>query len=217
MLVLLSGPSGCGKNTIIKFLLKDNPNFIQLKSTTTRAMRLKDNESQGNPYFFVSNDEFQKMVDEGKFFEHNDNIHGNRYGITNEGIEMAKNPDVCVFKDLDVEGHAEYMKKLKGTDISVLSVYIKLSEEDLRQRLIERGDDPQNIELRLSRAAYENSFEKNYDLVYQTCQDNGSLKISKKLQYEIDKRMEIDKAKKLQPKDEKQTKKNETKEETPIK
>lgn len=196
MLVLLSGPSGCGKNTIIKMLLENNPNFYQLKSVTTRAMRLKDNESQGNPYYFVSNDEFQKLVDNDEFFEHNDNIHGNRYGITKQAIKQAEDPNKCVFKDIDVEGFLEYKKKLKDTDINVLSVYISLSPEDLRTRLIERGDDPENIELRLSRCEYENSFSKHYDLCLQTCNDNGSLKISKILQYELDKRMDIEKAKK---------------------
>lgn len=198
MLVLISGPSGCGKNTIIKYLVKDNKNYVQLKSTTTRAMRIKDNESQGNPYYFVSNEEFQQMVDNDEFFEHNDNIHGNRYGITKQALKQAEKTDVCVLKDIDVEGFLEYKKKLEKSDISVLSVYVSLSEEDLKQRLIERGDDADNIKLRLSRAEYENSFAKHYDLVLQTTQDNGSLKISKLLKYKIDQTMEIDKAKKEQ-------------------
>jgi len=104
MLVLISGPSGCGKTTIIRQIVGEHPEYIMAHSTTTRAMRLKDNESQGNPYHFVDNDTFDRMVAKGEFFEWN-NVHDNRYGLTMDYIELAKKPDVCVIKDIDVEGH----------------------------------------------------------------------------------------------------------------
>ena len=170
MLVLISGPSGSGKTTIIKQIVRDHPEYIMAHSTTTRAMRLKDNESEGNPYHFVSDEEFTEMTLNGKFFEWNV-VHGNRYGLSKDYIDMASKPDTCVIKDIDVEGHKEYLKLLKDMDIDVFSVYI--------------GVAPQILTKRLSRQKYENSYAKNYDFVVQNVNPTDSKMIAKCIEYKI--------------------------------
>jgi len=184
MLVLISGPSGCGKTTIIRQIVGEHPEYIMAHSTTTRAMRLKDNESQGNPYHFVDNDTFDRMVAKGEFFEWN-NVHDNRYGLTMDYIELAKKPDVCVIKDIDVEGHMTYLEKLKDTEVDVFSVYIGVAPDVLTERLIKRGDEFENIKLRLSRQKFENSFAKNYDFVVQNVDRPDSKMIAKCVEYKI--------------------------------
>lgn len=185
MLVLISGISGCGKSTIIKQILKDKPEYILVKSTTTRPMRLKDNESQGNPYHFVSEEEFDKLIAEDKLFEWN-TIHGNKYGVTKEIIDLAKDPTKCVLKDIDVEGQQEYLQKLKNSGIKVFSVYVCLAPEILEQRLIKRGDDIDNIKLRLSRGQYENSFASNYDFVVHNLGATDYVRIARLTEYKIE-------------------------------
>ncbi|MBQ8762356.1 MAG: AAA family ATPase [Clostridia bacterium] len=185
MLILLSGASGTGKNTIINFLMKD---FEEMKgkqiedvkyiiSTTTRKMRVEDNECEGNPYHFISKEEFEKQIAEGKFFEWN-KVHGDLlYGVPNESVEIAQNKNVVVIKDLDVEGHRAYKEKLKDSGIDVFSIFLALSKEELTKRLKARGEDDESIALRLSRLEYENSFAKEYDFIVQ----NTNSKITSRL------------------------------------
>ena len=184
MLVLISGPSGSGKTTIIKQIVRDHPEYIMAHSTTTRAMRLKDNESEGNPYHFVSDEEFTEMTLNGKFFEWNV-VHGNRYGLSKDYIDMASKPDTCVIKDIDVEGHKEYLKLLKDMDIDVFSVYIGVAPQILTKRLLNRGDEISSIMQRMSRQKYENSYAKNYDFVVQNVNPTDSKMIAKCIEYKI--------------------------------
>ena len=183
MLVLISGPSGSGKTTIIKEIIRDHPEYIMARSTTTRAMRV--NESQGNPYHFVDEETFTEMQLDGKFFEWN-NVHGNRYGLSTDYIDMASKPDTCVIKDIDVEGHITYLKKIKDLGIDVFSIYIGVAPNILEDRLIKRGDELENIKLRLSRQKFENSFAKNYDFVVQNVNMPDTKMIAKCIEYKIE-------------------------------
>jgi guanylate kinase len=76
-IIILSGPSVVGKNAVLTEILLTDDNLEYLSSYTTRLMR--NNESQGKPYYFVSRDRFEKMIVNGEFIEHNI-VHGNMYG-----------------------------------------------------------------------------------------------------------------------------------------
>lgn len=186
MLVLISGPSGCGKTTIIKEIIRNHPEYIMARSTTTRQMRVGEN--QGNPYHFVDDETFYDLMMQGKFFEWN-NVHGNRYGLTTDYVEMASRPNTCVIKDIDVEGHQSYLKKIQGLDIDVFSVYIGVAPNILEDRLIKRGDEFENIKLRLSRQKFENSFAKNYDFVVQNVNLPDTKMIAGCIDYKIQQKM----------------------------
>jgi len=163
MLVLLSGVSGSGKNTVINLIRKDFPDYKVMVSTTTRPMRIEDHESEGHPYHFISDKKFKQMITNNKFFEWN-KVHGDLlYGLTNEEIQLAKDPKNIILKDIDVEGHQTYLQKLANSGIKIYSVYLTLPPKILKERLLERGESLENIKLRLSRSKLEDKFQIYYD------------------------------------------------------
>lgn len=85
---IISGPSGAGEDSIIEGLKKYFP-VERVITTTTREMR--PGESQGNPYYFISREEFIKRRDNGEFVEWAEQYNGNLYGVTKEEIERVKN------------------------------------------------------------------------------------------------------------------------------
>jgi len=186
MLVLFSGVSGSGKNTVINLIRKDFPDYKVLISTTTRPMRIEDNESEGHPYHFISDKKFKQMIKENKFFEWN-KVHGDLlYGLTNEEIQLAKDSKNIILKDIDVEGHQTYLKKLADSGIDIYSVYLTLPPKILKKRLRERGESLENIKLRLSRSTFENKFQGDYDKVIKNF---SSVETAKYLETKIQERL----------------------------
>lgn len=157
MLIIMSGSAGVGKNTIINALLSEYRNLAYMPSVTTRKMR--DGESQGNPYFFVSEEEFRAMDARGELLE-TCPIHGNLYGSSRRMLEQKTAEGKVLIKDIDVEGTLSLKKLLPD----VVAIYLKpKSIEVLRERLIGRGE--KDIDLRLRRYEYEESMANNYDYV----------------------------------------------------
>ena len=161
MLVILSGVSGAGKDTIKKELLKRMDDVITLPSFTSREKR--PTEEEGVQYHFITKEEFEEKIKNGDFYEY-DVHHGNYYGtsreLLNEKIEQGK----IIVKDIEVNG-TENLIKLLGRDTRIVTIFLKVGKEELKRRLFERGDNAQDIELRLSRLDYEESKLKLYDYV----------------------------------------------------
>ena len=161
MLVILSGVSGAGKDTIKKELLKRMEDVVTLPSFTSRERR--PIEEEGVQYHFISKEEFEEKIRKGDFYEY-DLHHGNYYGtsreLLNEKIEQGK----IIVKDIEVNG-TENLIKLLGRDTRIVTIFLKVGKEELKKRLFERGDNAQDIELRLSRLDYEESKLKLYDYV----------------------------------------------------
>lgn len=165
MFIVFSGPSGSGKNTVINALQSRRDDFKVLhKSTgTTRAPRESDKEN--NTYVYMTHEEFEKGIKDGIFYEY-ENVHGNYYGTFKERLEFASKSDIFYVRDVDVNGNAS-LKKFFAGKCKMLSVFIDVPEDVLRIRLAKRGDDPADIEKRLSRGAYERSRKGEYDLVVE--------------------------------------------------
>lgn len=161
MLVILSGVSGAGKDTIKKELLKRMDDVITLPSFTSREKR--STEEEGVQYHFITKEEFEEKIKNGDFYEY-DVHHGNYYGtsrkLMNEKISQGK----VIVKDIEVNG-TENLIKLLGRDTRIVTIFLKVEKEELKRRLFERGDNTQDIELRLSRLDYEESKLKLYDYV----------------------------------------------------
>ena len=155
MLVILSGVSGAGKDTIKKELIARMPNIVTLPSFTSREMR--PGEIEGGHYHFISKEEFEDKIRKGDFYEY-DLHHGNYYGTSKE--LMGK----IIVKDIEVNG-TENLLKILGNDTRIVTIFLKVEKEELKRRLIERGDDIQDIEVRLSRLEYEEDKIKMYDYV----------------------------------------------------
>ena len=161
MLVILSGVSGTGKNTIINHLLLDAENRFLIKSATTRAPR---GEGMDNNYEFVTDEEFDRREKNGEFFE-TINIHTHRSATQFKELQkIVDNPQNIYFKDLDVIGTQKITDYLKDK-AKVLTIFVDVPNDILYQRLIARGETDEKAKLRLSRGTLEREYKKYDDLV----------------------------------------------------
>ena len=161
VLVILSGVSGAGKDTIKKELLKRISNAVTLPSFTSRDMR--PGEVEGDHYHFISKEEFEEKIRKGDFYEY-DLHHGNYYGTSRELMGNKIKEGKIIIKDIEVNG-TENLLKILGNDTRIVTIFLKVGKEELKRRLIERGDNIQDIEVRLGRLEYEEDKIKLYDYV----------------------------------------------------
>lgn len=156
LLIVLSGPSGVGKGTIVKKLLQKE-SFALSVSCTTRERR--ESERDGVSYFFISREKFLKMIEEGGFLEYS-NHFGNFYGTPKSFVEkQLEEHDVLL--EIDVDG-ALNVKKVYPE--ALLIMIVPPDRKELISRLKKRGsDDEDSIERRLLRIEYELSKGELYD------------------------------------------------------
>ena len=139
---VILGKCCSGKDTAAREMeSKHNINFVI--STTTRPMRA--GESEGNPYHFITNEEFERKISNGELIEYREYIRNGEkwyYGVTKDQIEDSK----CYVAVLDIVGLREFRKKFGNR---VVPTYIDVPEEERKRRCIERGDyDGKEWELR---------------------------------------------------------------------
>lgn len=161
MLVILSGVSGAGKDTIKQELIKRMENVISLPSFTSREPR--PGEKEGVQYHFITKEEFKEKIKNEEFYEydlHHENYYGTSKKLMNEKIKSGK----IIVKDIEVNG-TENLLKILGNDTRIVTIFLKVGKEELKRRLIERGDNIQDIEVRLGRLEYEEDKIKLYDYV----------------------------------------------------
>ena len=158
ILVVVSGFSGAGKGTLMKELLKRYDNYALSISATTRAPR--EGETDGNEYFFVTKEQFEKMRDERKLIEYAQYVN-NYYGTPKEYVEqkMAEGKDVIL--EIEIQGALKVKKRFPD---ALLLFVTPPSAEELRRRLVGRGTETlEVINARLARAAEEASGMEAYD------------------------------------------------------
>lgn len=160
--LIFSAPSGSGKTTIVKHLLKHFPELEFSISATSRAPR--GEEKDGVDYYFMDAAEFAARVEEGEFVEWEEVYKGTCYGTLRAEIERIWDRDHVVVFDVDVVG-ALNIKKLFGDQ--ALSIFIMPPSADaLRSRLEGRGtDSPEAIERRLAKAQQEIEYAPKFDRV----------------------------------------------------
>ena len=161
MLVILSGVSGAGKDTVKKELMNKMEDVITLPSYTSREPR--DGEQEGVEYHFISKDEFKDRIEKNEFYEydvHHENYYGTSRRLMNEKIKSGK----IIIKDIEVNGTENLINILKN-EIKLITIFLKVDEQELRSRLEKRGESKESIDLRLSRLEYEESKIGLYDYV----------------------------------------------------
>jgi len=161
-MIIVSAPSGAGKTTIVKHLLKTFPQLGFSVSATSRKIR--DGEKQGREYYFISSDEFRLMITHEKLLEWQEVYPDNYYGTQVSEVErITLNGQFPVF-DVDVVGGLN-IKKMFG-DLA-LAIFIRPpSFEILESRLRSRAtDNDESVKKRLEKVKWELAFENDFDSV----------------------------------------------------
>ena len=150
ILFIITGPSGAGKTSILKRVMKEVENLEFSVSYTTRPRR--PGEVDGRDYFFVDEERFKKMVEEGEFLEWAI-VHGYYYGTSKKFVDERLEKNVDLLLDIDVQGALN----VKRMDLDMVSVFIAPpSLEDLERRLRKRGTDSEyDLKKRLEDAKWE--------------------------------------------------------------
>lgn len=159
-LIVVAAPSGAGKSSLVKALMEVDAHVQPSVSHTTRAPR--GQEKHGREYFFVSDAEFDAMVQAQAFVEWA-HVHNHRYGTSKKAIEerMAHGADVVL--EIDYQG-ALQIKQVFSNAVTIF--ILPPSWEELRQRLERRGEDSAAvIEVRLQNAAIEMAQASQFDFV----------------------------------------------------
>ncbi|MBE5738296.1 MAG: hypothetical protein E7354_00980 [Clostridiales bacterium] len=166
LIVIIEGPSGVGKDTIINTLLARYPDrFGRPANACTRAMR--ENESQNNPYYFISEEEFFKLRESGDIFEHTMR-HGTYRGMRKTAFDEILSAGKVALRDCDRYG-LEAISKLYPNQ--VISIFLTCPKEEIRKRLINRNEPQDSMEARLKdyddhvkQAVYFEHIIENIDL-----------------------------------------------------
>ena len=161
-LIIFSAPSGSGKTTIVRELLRRIPQLEFSISATSRAPR--GTERDGVDYYFLSPDEFRRAVDEERFVEWEEVYAGTCYGTLRSELERIWNKGHVIVFDVDVKGGVN-LKRIFGAQ--ALSVFVMPpSVDELQRRLEGRGtDSPETIARRVAKAEQELAFAPQFDRV----------------------------------------------------
>jgi len=159
-LIIISSPSGGGKGTLIKEVLKTVPNIGYSVSYTTRKIR--DGEENGRDYFFVSRAEFSGLIEQNEFIEFAE-VHGNLYGTSVNQVQQAIEGGNDVILEIDVQGAESIRRKMPD---AVGIFILPPSFEVLRQRLIARAtEQKEDLSLRLRNSINEVRQFEYFDFV----------------------------------------------------
>lgn len=161
-IIVLSAPSGTGKSTIISRII-DRPELALGFSISATSRSPRGEERDGREYYFISNEEFRRRVDNGEFVEWEEVYPGTCYGTLRSEVERVVTAGKNLIMDIDVKGGLN-VKKIFG-DESVAIFILPPSHEELERRLRGRGTDSEETILkRLAKAEYELSFAPQYDV-----------------------------------------------------
>ncbi|OQW88470.1 MAG: guanylate kinase [Rhodoferax ferrireducens] len=159
-LFVVAAPSGAGKSSLVKALMELDSHVQPSVSHTTRAPR--GQEKHGREYFFVSETEFDAMVQANAFVEWA-HVHNHRYGTSKKAIEERMSQGADVILEIDFQG-ALQIKKVFANAVTIF--ILPPSWDELRSRLERRGEDSaQVIEVRLHNAALEMAQVHQFDFV----------------------------------------------------
>ena len=159
-LLVISGPAGTGKGTVVKALLAENENMHLSVSATTRSPR--PGETDGVEYFFKTREEFEEMINEGAFIEYT-SYNGNYYGTPKAAVlnKLTEGKDVIL--EIEVEGAGNAKRAIPE---AILVFLAPPSKTILRERLTNRGTESADvIEKRMKIAERELRLAQNYNYI----------------------------------------------------
>ena len=163
LLIILSGPSGVGKNCVRQEIMKSNKLDLTYSiSMTTREKR--EREEDGKDYYFVSEEEFQRNIDAGNFLEWASFV-GHRYGTPKDKVEALRKQGKNVFLEIEINGAKQVLSKVQ--DDRVISIFLMPpSFAALEKRIRKRKTESEEIiQERLQKGMKEMTMTENYDYI----------------------------------------------------
>ena len=159
VLLIISGPSGSGKGTIVERLVDDLGYRVSISATTRNP---RPNEENGVHYFFKTKEEFEKMIEAGELLEHAC-FCDNYYGTPKEYVERQLGEGNNIILEIEVQGALQVKKKYND---AVLIFTMPPTVAELRRRLVNRGtEDMETIDKRIKRAEEELEYLPQYDYI----------------------------------------------------
>jgi guanylate kinase len=168
LIFIISAPSGTGKTTLVRELIRQLPGLQFSVSFTTRLPR--PDEKEGEDYYFVSHSAFQKMVEKNDFLEWAE-VLGNRYGTPRPDLKKMELEGVDLVLDIDTQGAKKVTREIAQP---VLIYILPPSLRVLRERLINRGvDSLERVKFRLSNARrdMEEAYGYHYVIINDSLED----------------------------------------------
>ena len=167
-LIILSAPSGAGKTSACKLLMKRNPNWSFSVSATTRDLR--ESEVEGVDYVKFSNIKFEKYIKEKKFIEWEE-VHGNKYGTIRDVIIEKLDSNEIVLLDLDVKGGLNIFNKFSNDS---MTIFIEPPGNDINEKIsilwdrlkLRNCESDKIITKRLERFKEEMKYKKLYQHIF---------------------------------------------------
>lgn len=168
LLIILSGPSGVGKGTVRRQIMKEK--LVDLSYSVSMTTRLpRDKEIDGVDYYFVTREQFEKKIAEGGFLEHAEFV-GNYYGTPKDKVEELRNQGKNVFLEIEINGATQVLSQVK--DEGVISFFLMPPSFDaLESRIRKRKSESEEvIQERLQKGRKEMTMTENYDYVIKNDQ-----------------------------------------------
>ncbi len=159
LLIIISGPSGAGKGTVVNELVKDETYSLSISATTRKPRPI---EVEGKHYFFIEDEQFRQMISDGELLEYAE-FCGNFYGTPRKYVDTLVAQGKTVILEIEVVG-ALQVKKMYPDAVLIFLTPPTIGE--LKHRLVTRGtEDKERIEMRMGRAQEEFSILYKYDYV----------------------------------------------------
>ncbi len=159
-IILITAPSGSGKTSIVKHLMKEFPLLDFSVSATTR--RPRDEEKDGKDYYFISENEFKEKIHNKEFLEWEMVYEGKYYGTLKSDIERIWKENKVPVLDIDVQGAIHVQQQYP---VNTISIFVQApSAEELKRRLKLRGSETdESLQARVNKSTYEMTFKKHFE------------------------------------------------------
>jgi guanylate kinase len=177
-IIIITAPSGAGKTSITRFLLREFPQLSFSVSAATRSGRT--NEKNGVDYYFMTTDEFTRKIQHNEFVEWEMVYEGKYYGTLKSELERIWNNFQVPVLDIDVKGAIHVQQQYPDT---TLSIFVEPpSVQELKRRLGTRGTETEeSLQARVNKAAYEISFKHYFHKIILNDQLDKACKTAKEV------------------------------------